>query len=172
MKNLREIASNNNLVFIETTDGSNGYPSNIKGAIIGFENYEEAKKLSDRFPGLSIESFFKRDGWNFYKRTNQKCFEPFQNSEEDYGDNHNLFTTDENFYEDEIKPLLEEMGDLTSLKELISAKEEILEEIQALEEGEAVITYEGRYFETIKTESMSFYNDTKTHVIGVIYREK
>ena len=46
-KDLREIAESNNLEVIETTSQANGYPSNLKDAIIGFESFEDAEKLAD-----------------------------------------------------------------------------------------------------------------------------
>lgn len=56
MKNkadLREIAENNGLTYAESTSGTNGYPSNIKGIIIGFDNFKDAEELAEKH-GLSM----------------------------------------------------------------------------------------------------------------------
>lgn len=91
MKNkadLREIAENNGLTYAESTSGTNGYPSNIKGIIIGFDNFKDAEELAEKH-GLSIEFFTKKDGWYLWKRTNNQArHEPMKNSSDDYGDNY------------------------------------------------------------------------------------
>ena len=62
---LETIAYENGLEYIETTTGMNGYPQHIRGAIIGFYTFDEAKKLSKEH-GLRITTFFKSDGWQMY----------------------------------------------------------------------------------------------------------
>jgi len=47
MRNLRDLAEENGLDYVSTTDQANGYPSNIQIAIIGFKTYEEAEKFAE-----------------------------------------------------------------------------------------------------------------------------
>ena len=52
---LDEIAYNNSLELIETTTGKNGYPENLKYAIIGFKNFEQAKEIAKKHDLLITE---------------------------------------------------------------------------------------------------------------------
>jgi len=56
---LEYIAYQNGLELIETTDQRNGYPSHLKYAIIGFDSFEQAEKIS-KGSGLQIEIFEKK----------------------------------------------------------------------------------------------------------------
>jgi hypothetical protein len=171
MKNsLFEIAQDENLTCIETTTGSNGYPQHLKPAIIGFDNFEDAEKLAEEF-GLEIQIFTKKDGQQLYSRTGNRAYEPLKNSCEDYGDNYSQFgygITEEEFFNEEVKDVLNTFDNFEELQNFINDKKEIFKEIERAEEGQLVITQMGRYYETIQKESMHFYHDTKTWVIGVI----
>lgn len=167
--NLREIAETNGLTYIETTSERNGYPANIKGAIIGFDTFEQAKELADKH-NLSIEMFNKKDGWQLWYRTGNRMGEAMRNSSEDYGDNYSELGKmgDKEFYEREVKDMLENFDNLADLQNCLSEMEEIASEIEMMDDDEIVITLNGRYYETIKRESMSWYHDTKHIAIGLI----
>lgn len=166
---LENIAYQNGLELIGTTSKWNGYPANIKYAIIGFDTFEEAEKIA-RENNLSIEVFTKHDGWDLYYRTGDYVYEPFRNSASNYGENYNEFSIEDidTFYEEEVKPFLEQFDDFDSVSSFIDMKKEILERLEMIDEDEIVITNEGRYYETIQKKSMRFYHDTKTKVIGLI----
>lgn len=172
---LRLEAEERNLEFIETTSAMNGYPSNITGAIIGFETFEEAQELADEL-SLDIEAFKIRNGQQLWFRSENKSYEAFTNSAEDFGENYaEVFAdTEEDFMQDEVFALLNDM-EFTSFDDLnrfISEKKEIWEEIEkADEETQSVITREGTYYDTIEKNSMRFYDgDVNTYVIGLIDR--
>lgn len=174
MKNkadLREIAENNGLTYAESTSGTNGYPSNIKGIIIDFEYYQDAEELAEKH-GLSIEFFTKKDGWDLWERTNNQAHEPMKNSSDDYGDNYHQFEkmSEKVFYESEIKHSIENFDNLEDLQNFLSKKQELFEEIEKMEVDEIVITYQGDFYETIKKESMYFTHDTNHVTIGLIDR--
>lgn len=67
MESLESIAYEHGLELIETTSDASGYPRNLKKAIIGFETFEEAQELADRY-GLTVREFTKRDGWQLWVR--------------------------------------------------------------------------------------------------------
>lgn len=174
MKNkadLREIAENNGLTYAESTSGTNGYPSNIKGIIIGFEYFQDAEELAEKH-GLNIEFFTKKDGWDLWERTNNQAHEPMKNSSDDYGDNYHQFEkmSEKVFYESEIKHSIENFDNLEDLQNFLSKKQELFEEIEKMEVDEIVITYQGDFYETIKKESMYFTHDTNHVTIGLIDR--
>lgn len=174
MKNkadLREIAENNGLTYAESTNGSNGYPSNIKGIIIGFDNFKDAEELAEKH-GLSIEFFTKRDGWELWERTNNQAHEPMKNSSDDYGDNYSQLEkmNEKVFFESEVKDSIENFDNLEDLQNFLSKKQELFEEVEKMEVDEVVITYQGDFYETIKKVSMYFTHDTNHVTIGLIDR--
>ena len=173
MKILKNIAKNNNLELIETTSQPNGYPSNISGALIGFESFAQAEELAKEY-NLEISTFKKKDGWSLWYRTESTAYKPFMNSSSDYGDNYSEFSKidEEDFIENEVKFFFE--NDLVSFDQIesfLKQKKEIWEQIELMEDDEIVITNDGRYFETIKKESMYFYHDTNHNVIGIQEKE-
>ena len=174
MKNkidLREIAENNGLTYAESTSGTNGYPSNIKGIIIGFDNFKDAEKLADKH-GLTIEFFTKKDGWDLWERTNNQAHEPMKNSSDDYGDNYSQLEkmNEKVFFESEVKDSIENFDNLEDLQNFLSKKQELFEEVKKMEVDEIVITYQGDFYEIIKKESMYFAHDTEHITIGLIDR--
>lgn len=166
---LETIAYENSLEYIETTTGMNGYPQCIRGAIIGFETFEEAEKIAKEH-GLRITTFFKRDGWQLYGRNGNTTWEPLKITSSDYGDDCNHYDSDdaENFFEEHVAPMLGEFNNFDDLQEFIDGHKEIYEELQSIDETQLVITYMGHYHETIDKESMQWNNDSKTWVIGVM----
>mgnify|MGYP000977728099 CR=1 FL=1 len=169
--NLREIAETNGLTYAESTSGSNGYPSNIKGIIIDFENFEDAENLAEKH-NLSVEYFQKKDGWQLWERTGNQAHEPMKNSSDDYGDNYSQLEkmNEKVFYESEVKDSLENFDNLEDLQNFLSKKQELFEEIENMEVDEIVITCQDEYYETIKKVSMYFTHDTNHVTIGLIDR--
>ena len=151
----------------------NGYPQCIRGAIIGFETFEEAEKLAKEH-GLCIRTFFKRDGWQLYQRNSNTTWEPMKITASDYGDDYKQFTNDisqEDFIEEELLPSLAPttFGDIVTIT---NRYEELFDKITDAEDDELVIadTF-GDYVETIKKELMEWSNDSKTWVIGLMEDE-
>lgn len=166
---LREIAEQEGFDIIETTTGTNGYPQNLKHAIVGFESFEDASDLADKY-GLNVESFRSKDGWSLWNRDNATMFKPYQNLASEFGDNYEEFPKmdEDEFFEIEIKPSIDNFEDFESLETFLKDKKEIWEEIENMEDDEVVITCYGEYYETIKKESMEFSHDTRRYIIGVI----
>lgn len=177
MKNLRDIAEINELRYIETTSQSNGYPESIKGAIIGFDSFEQAQQIAEK-ENLSIEFFKKKDGWQLWYRTNNIAHEPMTNKAEDYGDDYAEIgkVNESDFVENEVLPYLEDLDrtddcNFDFLQTLIAEKKKVFEEIQQMEADEIVITRQGQYYDTIKKQSMYWSHDTNHIAIGLICRD-
>lgn len=166
---IQEIAEIENLELIETTVGTNGYPQELKHAIVGFDNFDQATEIAEKY-GLKIESFVRKDGWNLWFRSNNSMFAPYQNSAEDFGDNYDAFgkIDESEFFEIEIKPSIDNFEDFDTIETFLKDKKEIWEEIQNMEDNEIVITHYGEYYDTILRESMSFSHDTRNYIIGLI----
>lgn len=166
--NLRELADMECLQYVETTSDANGFPRHIEGAIIGFECFEDAEALAKEH-GLTIMQLHKRDRWKFWYRKGE-TYEPLRITSADYGDDYSeLEQMDaEEFYSEEVEPFLEDFSTLAKLKAFIEDKEELWESIENLDEGEIAILHEGRHYETIEKEMMSWSFDTHNYEIGLV----
>lgn len=172
MKNLRELAESYDLQYVETTSEGNGYPSNIKGAIIGFETFEQAQELAEE-NDLEVVMFTKKDGWQLWTRGNT-THGPMTISASDYGDDFSEFSnsiSEFEFIKDEVMPFFDpdngEVSSFESIEKIISEKKEVWEEIEVLGDNEIVITHLGQYFETVEEKTMHFTHDTNNWAIGV-----
>lgn len=164
----RELAENNNLQFVETTSAHNGYPENLEPALIGFNTWEEAEAFAEE-NGLILCELHKRDGWQLWGRGNQ-VIEPFNITYEDYGDNYDVIGKDRasSYYEEEIKPIISEFDSLDDLEDFIDKKRVVVDELENMEDDEAVVTYCGVYDSTIKPKCMEWGFDTHNYVIGAM----
>lgn len=50
----------------------------------------------------------------------------------------------------------------------LQMKNEIFDELKKLDPNQVVITFQGKYYETLDKKSMSFYHDTNHYAIGVV----
>lgn len=163
-----EIADREGLEYIETTTGRNGYPENIRGAIIGFETYDQAEEIAAKY-GFDIELFKTRYGWQFWERCGWMPG-PLKISAEDYGDDYSLY----NDADDVLNSLKDVIPYMESIEEIIAFAEnarEIIDEINDCKPGEIVITCQGRYYETVAEETMRWDHDSKVFTIGVINKD-
>ncbi len=164
-----EIAQENNLQVIETTTGMNGYPQNLRNAIIGFDNFDEAKTLATKY-GLRITTFFKKDGWQLWNRTGNITYRPMHITSSDYGDDYTHYSCSDAilFYENEVQPFLENFDNLDDLTKFIQEKQELLDEIKSIDDCQIIIACCGRCYDIIDRELMEWSYNTKNYVIGVI----
>ena len=104
---------------VETTSQANGYPSNLKYAYIGFETFEQAEEFANKF-NMELAILDKHNGWQLWHRGNT-AWEAFHIDSNDYGDNYCHFRASdaENFYEENVKPCLEEFDSFEGLEEFI-----------------------------------------------------
>jgi hypothetical protein len=171
---LETIAYEKGLEYIETTTGMNGYPQHLRGAIIGFETFAEAEEVAKEH-GLRITTFYKRDGWQLYKRDSNTTYGPMNVTSDDYGDDYKHFTngiSQEDFIEEELLPDLAAttFGDIITIT---NRYEELFDKIVEAEDDELVIASTfGEYVETIKKELMSWSHDSKIWVIGVMEEDE
>lgn len=166
---LAEYSRYNALEYIETTSNSNGYPSNIKPAITGFNTFEDAENVA-RELGLNVEIFTTRDGWSLWVRNNNRTYEPFTISSEDYGDNYGVISkiNEENFIDEYVKPYIDDLMRFDDIDNLLDNKKLLWNEIDAMDADEVVVTLYGEHYETLKETSMRWSHDTKHFIIGVI----
>lgn len=122
--NIEQIAYEHGLQLIETTSEKNGYPRDIKRAIIGFENFEQAEELAKQYD-LSIEEFYKKDGWSLYYRTKNPVSEPFENDSNEYGDDYLSYekmSESEFFKVEDIKNSFRDLNTFEEIEEFLKEK--------------------------------------------------
>lgn len=160
---IKELAEQYNLDYIETTTGSNGYPQNLQFAITGFDSFEKAQELADMY-NLRIESFEKRDGWQLWSRRNNWMYQAYQlDVNRDFGDNYS--EEDQDQILNTIKEIIDEVENPVKF---LNSQIELLEECEKACDDEVVISHHGEYFDTLPKESMTFYHDTRHYIIGLI----
>lgn len=177
MKRIDLLASQEGLELIETTSEYNGYPRNIQKALIGFQSFNQAKELAEKY-GLNIEEFRRKDGWDLWHRTGNTMWDAFNISEEIFGDNYFIFEKGQqkNLFQEWVYPRMADITDMDEAEELISQFRELYNELDMLEDGDAVLvenTPNGiEIKENITLRPMEYYNDTRSYAIGVIVSEE
>ena len=164
---LREIADIEGLEYIETTSGMNGYPQNIQGAIVGFEDWEQLEKIAIKY-NLNAINLHGRDGWQLYERQGTAS-EPFKNSSEDYGDDYSQEDDADSYQKSEMEDVFPhlDLATFEEVEEWLDDRKKVYDELLTCGENEIVITYQGRFYEKIEQTSMSFSHDTHNYIIGL-----
>lgn len=184
---LSEVADNNKLQLIETTQGANGYPFRTSYALIGYESIDQIKKvkeeISDKFceyadeeESATISSVYlhKRDGWHFWDVSDLPYIEEFDMEEyyegKDYYSTFDKESYDdvETFMNDELMGELEYCDSFQSLKKIIEEKEELWNNITSLKDDEILVyNTDSKSGEVMKRKCLSFYYDTHHFAIGL-----
>lgn len=60
-----DIISNYDVTEVTVTSGNNGYPSNLRSALLVYD-WDDAQAIADAHPQVTISSLYKRDGWQFW----------------------------------------------------------------------------------------------------------
>lgn len=158
---------------IEITTGTNGYPQGLHRGYIDFNDIREAEAFARKVGG-EVVLLYKKFGWQLWQ-SNGYHPDPIHLAEEDFGDDY-AFECDLNYYlancKDEITDLAHELlGEglegIKALRNHIEEIEDVASKLASLEEGEVVVTHNGRYYATFEYECMSFTHDGHLWTIGV-----
>lgn len=154
---------------VDTTTSLTGYPENLKQAIVGFEDFQEAEEFAKKY-GLRITIFFKKDGWNLYFRNSYTITSAMNITAEDYGENYYQYEKGqaENFFEDEVRPKLNNFNDIYELAKFVEYSKDTYYEIEWLSNDEILIMLDGKRYDIIEKDLMSWQHDSKEWRIGVI----
>lgn len=171
------------LEIIEITSGVNGYPSNLRAGVIGFETMEEAEDFASKYDG-SVVCFHRRDGWRLWniEGWRSEMFDMWDGDDWNVNYYHTKQDLLNNLYDDlrETEAQLaqyeddeeEELAE-EELERLEDAKERIRfveNELPDTREGEIVAWYldgDNHAFDVFPRYAMSFYEDTHHYCIGV-----
>lgn len=158
-----------NIQQINTTSSTNGYPENLKTGYIGFETWAEAKKFAEE-KDLALMCLSQKAGWQVWHREDS-VYEPMTIKAADYGDDYSFETDAEKYFENE-REILEDCATIEEAEEKLKTMREVVDAIKAadIEGGEVVVTCCGEYCETIKTETMSWRDESngREYVIAAV----
>lgn len=173
-KPMREIAEEHNLELIEITHGRNGYPSNIKEGIIGFETFEQAEEIAAEYD-CEVVAFHRRDGWQLWENLGTR-YEPFDNlADEDVcrfdnaKDAIEFLLEDKDNYMDEYANGCLNISETEYNNKLKKYDDEIAFINENWKEGKVIVGSELLYMDVLDRYTMGYYDDTHHYVIG-IYR--
>ena len=154
---------------IQTTSSTNGYPENLKTGYIGFETWAEAKKFAEE-KDLALMCLSQKAGWQVWHREDS-VYEPMTITAADYGDDYNFETDADKYFENE-REILEDCDTIEEAEEKLKTMRKVVDAIKAadIEGGEVVVTCCGEYCETIKTEAMSWRDESngREYVIAAV----
>jgi hypothetical protein len=156
------------LTIIETTSEGNGYPRNLKTAIVGFEDFEDAENFAQENGGEIIE-LKRKAGQQLWSR-GSRAFEPFYMSTI-YGNDPNCeiyFCGDEERFIDNVKEQIAELNDFALIQSYVEEKSEIWDEFCTLGENEFILVKDGKFEDVIEEERMDYEYDSTYYRIGVI----
>lgn len=153
---------------IETTNGMNGYPSDLKNAVIGFETFEEAEAYAADNE-MEVQMFYRRDGWQLWERKGA-VYEAIKVRVEDFGDDYQALTEQdqEDFYEEWVKPAIDDCDSIDELKKVITDLEEIQDKLLLIDETQLVLVRGNQYEQTLDKFVMEYTYDVHHYVIGCI----
>lgn len=156
---------------VETTSDGNGYPRNLKKAIIGFADFARADEFAKENNGEIIE-LKRKEGWQLWSRGG-RMYEAFD-MRKVYDDDpcyEMYFCGDEENFTDNVKKQIAEINDFALIQSFIDEKTEIWEVFYTLGENEFILVKEGVFEDVIEEDKMYYEYDSTYYSIGVIANE-
>lgn len=159
-----DLAEQLGLDIVSVTEASNGYPQNVKLALIGFDNFEQAEEVA-RAHDLTIVSLYKRDGWKLWAEQGAACG-PIKLSAEDYGCDYMSYDSswDEDDLADDLRGAIDGIEELDDIFTIVDFYKKLKEELDDISEDEQVIArmYDADTIEIIKKETISWHDDANS----------
>lgn len=132
---------NAELAQVETTSEASGYPRGLGRAVVGFDTFEEAQDVADKY-GLTVVKLHKRDGWQLWHNDRQALHDGDRPmlEPEDMG-YHNIYQAgDEKRVVEDLKASIAGLDDIECICYLADSRKDIIEELDTLGENEAIFT--------------------------------
>lgn len=157
-----------NCEHVETTPNANGYPSQIKSALIGFDSFQRASEVA-AFLGLEIVYLDKKDGWIVWHRNRGNADCEYEITPADFGDGYWFFGPDSlKGYKEDILEAVTQCEKYEDVVRYIDDAKIVCEKIQELSDDEVVVVLGDTYYDTIKPHCMRYEFDGHYHEIGLI----
>lgn len=166
-----ELAENNGLTIIETTEGMNGYPKNTNVGIIGFETFEEAEEFAEQ-NGLQVVSFVRRNGHQFWQNQGWRT-EPYDQLQEYLDDEnyHCFYGNIEELAEELAQLYKDSIADITDfgeMEEIFNTFNDLYDELGTLGDDCFIATDTSyRNYELLDKKTMMLDYDVYRYQIGV-----
>lgn len=158
-----------NLSSIETTTGANGYPRDLRKALIGFQSMEEAKTLADECGG-EVYEFVRRDGWTLWLR--RQCVGAAYDSLDMVdGDNYEIYFRDtmQDWFHDFKRDELDAAKTADDFEDACARFTEIKEAFDGMDDDDFLLIQCGRLHDVRhREEVMGYADDSKHYAIGVL----
>lgn len=140
-KNLENIAYIEGLKIVETTSDASGYPRGLGRAVVGFDTFEEAQDVADKY-GLTVVKLHKRDGLHLWYNDRQELHDGDRPTlkPEDMGYRTIYWACDEDLVTDDLKAAIAGLDDIECICNLAQSRKEIIEELDTLGDDEAIFT--------------------------------
>lgn len=169
-RDINQIAQELGLQLVSTTSEASGYPRNLRTAVIGFENWQQAEEVAAEIGG-DIINLHKKEGWQLWARQGSASG-PYENSAADYGDDYEeLSAGDEDELTESLKAYMEGPREFSEIYDYVQRLKDIADEMAALEEGQVLICRDNSIVAVINKVSMAFSEDCNHYVIAVVKSE-
>lgn len=167
--NIFDVADEYLLDVIETTPNGNGYPENIHKALVGFDSFEDAQDVANKY-GLRITTFTKRQGNRLWTRNENTTYHPLRITADDYGSDFKAYGTynARYYFDDEVKPCLNDFDSIDELESFIQEQREIIDALDNIDDEQLIIIHDHKLYDRIDTNMMEWSHDGKNYIIGVI----
>ena len=168
---LNELVENSELelTIISTTSEASGYPANVKDAIIGFENFDEAEQFA-KLHHLDIIRVERANGSDLWTRRGT-AYKELERDGSEFGDDWLAYSPlsfdAKEFFADTIKDIVTDMETLDDAIECLNKFKELIDAIESADDEELVLS-DGSNIETIKIHSMRYSYDSHMYAIAVI----
>nr|DAF77463.1 MAG TPA: hypothetical protein [Caudoviricetes sp.] len=173
MKTLNKAAQAYNVNTVTTTPNYNGYPEDLKTALIGFTSFENAEKAANEIGGHIIE-LSRKYGHDLWTRGGE-MFRAFDYTDAGtmFGDNYEVFTDSGEYWKftrEALAQLIEGCQDIEDATDIVASVQETAYKIDALGEGQTALceNYRGIYVYRDRLFTTGYAHDSTTHIIGVI----
>ena len=169
-----ELELGEDLDIVEVTSGINGYPSNLRQAVVGFSSFDAAKELAEKYL-KNVVLLHKRDGWNLYEiKGNSLGSEP-ELSPEDLGYQRRWDGwTDESDLIEDFVDKIDGYDDLSVVIAIANDYTQIYEDLQTLGDDEVIFAEpkndagDSVPWEKVKEHPTSWSYDTHNYIVAVI----
>lgn len=157
---------------ITVTEDKRGFPVNLTEAVIGFEDFEDAKAFAKE-TNKSTLLLTKKDGWKHWLYHGH-IYEPMKLNADWYRDDCLCFDKKKDWWDDEkerIRSIILNENDLNfSYEEFIEYMKKIskiAEAFDKLSDNEQVLLYDNEIPEIIPVETVRWGYDGETYIIAV-----
>lgn len=153
---------------VETTSDGNGYPRNLKRAIIGFADFTRAEEFAKENNGEIIE-LKRKEGQQLWSR-GSRMYEAFDMRKvyEDIPNCEMYFCGDEERFTELVKTIVAELDDFAVIRKYIEDMDDVWSAISSLWDDEFVVVMDEVNCHTEDRIKMGYEYDSTYYSIGVI----